>query len=173
MLSWPNSRCSLDWKRCDWKFTRRIWGTIWIVSDMKWWCHDLIWGDTCIRKDEMKISRSIWCTMWIGSDDIGRCHDLIWGAILIGTDEKRCWYELIWSDILIRKYVIERFDDQLEWLFGGTVLETMLSWPNLRCYVDWKGCERKLPWKNLRWYVEFNWCVRMMSDPNLRCYVDW
>jgi hypothetical protein len=50
MLSWPNSRCSFDWKRCGWKLSRPIWGTIWIESDVKWCCHDLICGVMCIGK---------------------------------------------------------------------------------------------------------------------------
>jgi hypothetical protein len=144
MLSWPNSRCSVDWKRCDWKLSRPISGTMLIVSDVKWCCHDLIWGDICSGKRyEWKISRPIWVNMWIGTDDKGWCHDLIWGAILIGTDDKDCCHDLIWIATLIQKDVTERFDDQLQWLFDWNSCETMLSWLNLRCYVDLNGSERK------------------------------
>jgi hypothetical protein len=43
MLSLRNSRCFLDWKRCQL--------IMWILSDVKSFFHDLIWGDMCIGKD--------------------------------------------------------------------------------------------------------------------------
>jgi hypothetical protein len=127
MLSWPNLRWSVYWWWYVWKISRPIWWTMWIGTDVKGCCHDQIWG-----------------YMWNGTDDKGWCPDLIWCSMLIGTDDKRCSHDLIWSATLIRKDVSERFDDQLEWICDWNSCEKMQSWPNLRCYVDWKGCERKI-----------------------------
>jgi hypothetical protein len=52
-------------------------------------------------------SRPIRSTMWIRSDDRGWCNDLICGAFWIGANS-----------------------------------EIMLSWHNMKCYMDWKECGR-------------------------------
>jgi hypothetical protein len=84
------------------------------------------------------------------------------------TDEW-CWcHELIWCVLWI-----------------GTYSVIMLSWPNLKCYVDWNVCDRKLPWPiwsniwirsidkgwchdlTLRSNVDMNWWHRMMYWPNI------
>jgi hypothetical protein len=124
MFSWPNLSWYVCWKIYEWKVSRRIWGTMWIGTDGKGWCRDLICG-----------------AMLIGTDDKGWCRDLIWGAMLIGTDDKGCSHDLIWSAAFTQNDVTERFDDHLEWICDWNSSDTMLSWPNLWCYVDWKGCE--------------------------------
>jgi hypothetical protein len=50
----------MDWEVCDRKISRTIWNTMWIRSDDRGWCHDLIWG-----------------VMWIGTDEKDCCHDQI------------------------------------------------------------------------------------------------
>jgi hypothetical protein len=40
--------------------SRPILSTMWIRTDDRGWCNDVIWGD-----------------MWIGTDDKGFCHDQI------------------------------------------------------------------------------------------------
>jgi hypothetical protein len=109
MLSWPNLRCNLGWNVCDRNFSPPTWITMWIRSDDKGWCHDVIWGALWIETDsgillwlpnmkcyldwkicDRKLSRPIWYTMWIRSDDGGWCHDLIWGDMWIGEYDKGC-----------------------------------------------------------------------------------
>jgi hypothetical protein len=40
-----------------------------------------------------------------------------------------------------------------------------MSWPNLRCTVDWNRCERMLLWPNLKCYFDWKWCDRKLSRP--------
>jgi hypothetical protein len=103
-----------------------------------------------------KLSRKIWSNIWIRTDDVGWYLDLIGDALWIGT-----------------------------------ICLIMLSWHNLKCYVDWKWCDRKLSrqiWSNI-WirtddgglYFHLIWdalwigtnCLIMLSWHNLKCYVDW
>jgi hypothetical protein len=58
MLYWLKIKWFVDWKWCYRKPSRPIWSTMWISSDDRRWCHDLIWGD-----------------MWIGTYDIRCCHE--------------------------------------------------------------------------------------------------
>jgi hypothetical protein len=51
----------------------------------------------------------------------------IWINMWIITDEKRLYFDIIWGALWI-----------------GRICEIMLSCPNMKCYVDWKGCDRKL-----------------------------
>jgi hypothetical protein len=60
MRTWRNLKGYMDWEICDRKISRPIWNNIWIRSDDRGWCHDLICGE-----------------MWIGTDDKGCCHDPI------------------------------------------------------------------------------------------------
>jgi hypothetical protein len=76
-------------------------------------------------------------------------------------------------------------------LWIGADSEIMLSWPDVKCYMDWKGCDRKLSrpiWCNMRirtvdrgWCYDLIWgaiwtaadCEIMLSWLSLKCYVDW
>jgi hypothetical protein len=53
-------QCYVDRQGCYRKLSRPIWSTMWIRSDDRVWCHDLLWGD-----------------IWIGTDDKGCWHDEI------------------------------------------------------------------------------------------------
>jgi hypothetical protein len=68
--------CSLDWKGCDRKLSWQIWSTMWIRTDDRGWCHDLLWG-----------------AMWIGIDVNECCHDLFWSAMRIGKYETGSFHE--------------------------------------------------------------------------------
>jgi hypothetical protein len=97
--------CYVDWKGCDKTLSRTDWSTMWIRTDDRECCHDLIWGALWIgsysvimlsrpnlkcyvdRKGcDRKISLSIRSTIWIITHDKGWCHDLNFGDIRIGTD---------------------------------------------------------------------------------------
>jgi hypothetical protein len=128
MLSWQNLNCNMDWKECFRKLSRPIWSTMWIRSDDRGWCHDLIWGDLWIGTNseimiywpnlkcyvywewcERKLSLPILSTIWIRTDDRGLCHDLICGALWIGTYENDCFHDLLWSAMWTGKVVSGRF----------------------------------------------------------------
>jgi hypothetical protein len=49
---------------------------MWIRTDDRGWCRDLIWGD-----------------IWIGSDDIGCCLDQIYIAMCIGKNVRGSFHE--------------------------------------------------------------------------------
>jgi hypothetical protein len=83
-----------------------------------------------------------------------------------------CCNDLIWRATLIRKDVTEWFDDQLEWIFDWNSCETMLVWPNLRCYVDFERMWKEDFTTNLRYNVDWNRCERMLSWPYLSLYVE-
>jgi hypothetical protein len=42
---------TVDWILCDRKLSRPIWSTMWIISDDRGWCHDLILGALWIGAD--------------------------------------------------------------------------------------------------------------------------
>jgi hypothetical protein len=106
MLSWHNLKSYVDWKGCDRNLSPTIWSKLWIRTDDKGWCYDLIWKDICIEIDDIngvmakfkmlcgfkrilkEVSRPNLSRMWISSDDMGWCHDLIWDALWIGTDSE-------------------------------------------------------------------------------------
>jgi hypothetical protein len=46
-LMWKNAvmiylKWYVDWNECDRNISRPIWCTMWIRTDDRWWCHDLI-----------------------------------------------------------------------------------------------------------------------------------
>jgi hypothetical protein len=115
---------------------------MWIRSDDRGLCLDLIWGEMWIGIDsELKLSwpnmkcyldwkgsytkhsRPIWSIMWIRSGDRGWCHDLIWGHIWILTDDTGCCLDQIYIAPCIGKDVTGSFHDQFEVICG---LEQML-----------------------------------------------
>jgi hypothetical protein len=51
MLSWPNLKCYEDWNGSDRKIPRPYASNMWIRTDDRGWCQDLIW-----------------CAIWIGTD---------------------------------------------------------------------------------------------------------
>jgi hypothetical protein len=69
----------------------------------------------------------------------------IWNNMWIRTDDIIWCHDLIWGA-----------------LWTAADCEIMLSWLNLKCYVDWKGCDRKLSrliWRNLRNNTDdIGWC---------------
>jgi hypothetical protein len=69
MLLWPNLKCYVDWKWCYRKISRPIGSNIWIRTNDRGWCHDVILGD-----------------MWIGTDDKRCSHDQIGCAMRIGKN---------------------------------------------------------------------------------------
>jgi hypothetical protein len=93
MLYWHILKCYEDWKWYDTKISRRIWGTIWIRTDDRGWCHDQILGD-----------------IWIGTDDKGWCHDKILCAMWIGKDVKGSFHEKFYVI-----YFCDRCERMLSW----------------------------------------------------------
>jgi hypothetical protein len=185
MLSWPNLKCYVDWKWCDRKLSQPIWSIMWIRTDDRGWCNDLIWGALWTTADcelmlswinlkcyvdwkgcDRKISRPIWRNLRIKSEDLGWCHDLIWGGMWIGIDDIWCCLNQIyiflcvlerkrqelsrsiWNSMLVRTYDT-RWCLDLNW--GALLLleqmRKMLSLCKLKCYVDWKGCDKKISWQ--------------------------
>jgi hypothetical protein len=67
--SWTNIKLYVDWKWFYRTISRPIWITMWIITNDRGWCHDVIWGDK-----------------WIGTDDIGCSHDQIGSAMWIGNN---------------------------------------------------------------------------------------
>jgi hypothetical protein len=58
------------------KLSRPIWCILWIGTDDKRWCHDLIWGALWIGRDVKKYSHDlIWTVMTIGNYLTGRFHE--------------------------------------------------------------------------------------------------
>jgi hypothetical protein len=137
MMSRPFLKCYVDWNGCYRKLSRTIWRTMWIRSDDRGLCHDLIWGalwnwtDSEIKLSwpnlkcylDLKIiyrkhSRPIWSTMWIRSGDRGWSHDLIWGHIWIWTDDTGCCLDQIYIAMWIGTDVRGNIHDQFEVLCG-------------------------------------------------------
>jgi hypothetical protein len=141
MLSLHKLKCYVDWNGCDRKLSRPIWSTMWIRTEDRGWCHDLIWGVMSLEqlrtyavmnKFEVlsglegcgrKISRPIWSTIWNSTDDRGWCLDLIWGALWIGTDMKEWCHDQTWSAKWTGNYVTGSNHDQFEVISG---LEQMI-----------------------------------------------
>jgi hypothetical protein len=151
MLSLPNSRCSVDWKKCDWKISRPISGNMWIVSDVKWCCHDLICGDMCIGKiwiEDIKTNIRFFV-------DWHRWKRMMsWRNLSCYIDWNRWYGMLSWPNL--KSYIHSKGCDrkiwrQLEFICDWNGCETMLSWHNLRWSLDWNGCEKNcsLPYKVL------------------------
>jgi hypothetical protein len=47
-----------------------------VITDDRWWCHELKWGGLYIGTDVKECSHGlIWSVMWIGKDVIGIFHD--------------------------------------------------------------------------------------------------
>jgi hypothetical protein len=95
---------------------------VWIRTDDRGLCHNLIWGD-----------------MWIGTDYKLCCHDQRDRAMWIGKDgirnihdkfEIKYALQQIWKYADMRCYV--------DWIR----CEIMLLWPYGMCYMDLKGCDR-------------------------------
>jgi hypothetical protein len=77
---------------------------IWLSTDDKEWCHDIIWHNIWIGTDVkeccleqitvlcgldsmwQEVSCLIWRIIWIRTDDRGWWRDLIWCALWIGSD---------------------------------------------------------------------------------------
>jgi hypothetical protein len=137
MLSWPNLKWYVDSKEYYRKISRPTLSSIWISSDDRVWCHDLIWGALWIGRDSeiiflwpnlkcnvdwkisfWKLSRPIWSTMWIRSGDRGWCHDLICGHMRVWTDDTGCCLDQIYIAHCIGKDVRESFPDNFEVLCG-------------------------------------------------------
>jgi hypothetical protein len=91
----------------------------------------------------------------------------------IRTDDGGWYIHLIWDALWI-----------------GTNCLIMLSWPNLKCYVDWKGCDRKLSLsiRSTMWVSTYDkgWChdlilcdIRIETDViwcclvQIKCSVEW
>jgi hypothetical protein len=137
---------AFSWKVCDVKLSRPIWSTMLIRTSDRGWCHDVIWGALWIGENcEIMLS---WlnlkcCVDWNACDR--KLSWTIWCTMLIRTDDRRWGYDLIWGAV---------------WIGADSLI--MLSWPNLKCYVNWKGCNRKLSqqiWNNL-WIItdDRGWC---------------
>jgi hypothetical protein len=108
---------------------------------------------------------------WEGYDS--KISRQIWITMWIITDDRGWYFHLIWCA-----------------MWSGTYSEIMLSWHNWKCYVDWKGCDRKFsrPIWSTMWNItdDKGWChdiiwgdiwigqiLSMLSCPNLKCSVDW
>jgi hypothetical protein len=116
MLSLHNLKCYVDWKGCDRELSRTIWSTMWIKTDDRGWCHDLIWGARWIRTNPeiMKfwpvlrwyIDRNRWYGMLPGPIlkfyvDWNECDRMIsrptWSNMWIRTDDRWWCHDVIWG----------------------------------------------------------------------------
>jgi hypothetical protein len=97
--------CYEDREGCDRKFSRPIWSTMWIRTDDRGSCNNIIWHDIWIGTDVkgccvdqstvlygldsmwQEVSWQMWSNIWIRTDDTGWCLDLIWCAL---------WFEHLW-----------------------------------------------------------------------------
>jgi hypothetical protein len=108
---------------------------------------------------------------WKGCD---RKHSRrMWSTMLIRRDDTEWRLDLIWGALWIRTYSV-----------------IIPSWRNLKCYVDWKGCDRNISrriWStiwirrdNTGWRLDLI-CGALWNGTNMRkccnekkkCYVDW
>jgi hypothetical protein len=73
----------------------------------------------------------------------------IWSTILIWSDGRRWCRDIIWGAFWI-----------------GAYSEIMLSWNNMKCYVDSKGCGRNISgptWSNLLNRIDYKgWCHNLI-----------
>jgi hypothetical protein len=150
MLSWQNWKCNVDWKWYDRKLTGPIWCTMWIRTVYSGWYHYLIWGAFWIGTYSVTILswRHMKCyVVWKEFDrEMTRS---IWTTMWSKTVDKRWHHDQILGDICIGTDVIWCCLDQI------------------KCYVDWKGCDRKFSqriWSSLcirtddtRWCLDLIW----------------
>jgi hypothetical protein len=115
------------------------------------------WKIMCLPNLRWYVDRNRWNMMswpnilcyvnWEGYDM--KHSRQIWITMWIITDEKRWYIDIIWGALWIGKYS-----------------EIMLSCPTWKCYVDWKGYDRKLSrpiWNNM-WNGEDDkgWCLELI-----------
>jgi hypothetical protein len=178
-----------------------IWGVMWIGTDVKKWCHDLFWSAMWVGKDVTTSSTTnlkyyvdqnrwyrmmSWPNLWCSVDLNAWELILPWPNIKCFVDWKWCYRKTsrqIWSTLWNRTNGRGWCHDVILGAFLiGADSDIMLSWLNLKWYLDWNGCDRKFSrtiWSNFRirkvdgwWCPDLIWGDIWIGTDDIGCCLD-